>query len=134
MVIIQFAFDSDSSNPYLPHNHQHNAVAYSGTHDNDTLVGWLGSLTERQQQAIKQYLGTTDTVTPDMILRLVWSSVAQTAIVPLPDLLSLGSEARFNCPGVAEGNWKWQAPKNYLDTLSRLSIRTELETYGRITH
>ena len=133
MVIIQFAFDSDSSNPYLPHNHQHNAVAYSGTHDNDTLVGWLDSLTERQQQAIKRYLGTTDTVTPDMILRLVWSSVAQTAIVPLTDLLCLGSEARFNRPGVAEGNWEWQAPKNYLDTLSRLSIRTELETYGRIT-
>jgi 4-alpha-glucanotransferase len=108
MKVLQFAFDGKADNPYLPHNYTSEAMVYTGTHDNDTTVGWYQQLPEGDKHAVRQYLGTDATdVSWDMI-RLASGSVARMAIFPAQDLLSLGAEARFNFPGKAQGNWSWR--------------------------
>jgi 4-alpha-glucanotransferase len=109
MKILQFAFDGDPANIYLPHNHQRNAVVYSGTHDNDTVNGWYHQLDENTRRLVREYLQldeSTEITWP--IIATTLASVADTAIIPLQDLLGLGSEARMNTPGTTEGNWGWR--------------------------
>ena len=127
MRILQFAFGTDTSaNDFLPHNYPRNTVVYTGTHDNDTVVGWFEAREElasgsesstrspeqvrKEQRATLRYLGAADgsNIHWDMI-RLCLMSVADTAIFPLQDLLGLGSDARMNRPGQAKGNWEWRA-------------------------
>ena len=131
MKVLQFAFDSGPDNPYLPHNYHHHCVVYTGTHDNDTTSGWFAGQPTERRQAVLDYLGTpSDQIHWDLI-RLALMSVADLAIVPLQDVLGLGSEARFNRPGQAEGNWEWRFrwdqvhPKN-LEQLGHLT-----QIYGR---
>ncbi len=110
MKILQFAFDSGPGNPYLPFNYEgRNWVVYSGTHDNDTTVGWFESRDEGAQNHVGTYLGqvSDDGIHWDLI-RLASSSVANQAIFPAQDLLGLGTDARMNTPGLAEGNWGWR--------------------------
>jgi 4-alpha-glucanotransferase len=108
MKVLQFAFGDDARNPYLPHNYVQNCVAYTGTHDNDTTRGWYAVLSERERHVVRTYLGRDGhDIAWDMI-RLALQSVADTAIVPLQDVLDLGSEARMNFPGLADGNWRWR--------------------------
>ncbi len=108
MKILQFAFHSDEGDGYLPHNYIRNCVVYTGTHDNDTLRGWFDALEQDVQQRVLDYVdGDVNNVIQKMI-RLAWSSVAQMAIIPLQDLLDLGSEARMNIPGTPGGNWQWR--------------------------
>jgi 4-alpha-glucanotransferase len=94
----------------LPHNYHPNCVVYTGTHDNDTTVGWYHSAPGHEQEYMRYYAGVTpQSVEPAWdLLRLAWSSVANTAIVPLQDLLSLPTEARMNYPGRLGGNWGWR--------------------------
>ncbi len=107
MRILQFAFDGSPANPYLPHNHQARTVVYTGTHDNDTTLGWFRSLDANARGQVLDYLGCrAEEVLPSMI-RAALGSVAELAILPLQDLLALGSEARMNTPGTTSGNWRW---------------------------
>jgi 4-alpha-glucanotransferase len=127
--VLQFAFDGNSDNPYLPHNYIPNTVVYTGTHDNATTRGWFEALPEDQRRNVWNYLkrpgGNSDEVAWELI-RLGWSSVAGLAMVPLQDLLNLGAEARMNLPGSVEGNWCWRCtdeilPAPLLDRLAGLT-------------
>ncbi len=108
MKILQFAFDTDRTNPFLPHNYPKHCVAYTGTHDNDTTKGWFASAPEDERSFALSYLGIDESdVTWDFIWA-VWKSRAMLTLAPLQDLLDLGSEARMNLPGSTSGNWQWR--------------------------
>mgnify|MGYP001573688618 CR=1 FL=1 len=108
MRVLQFAFDGDPANPHLPRHHEPDSVCYSGTHDNDTTLGWWSSLPAAAQQTVRTLLGSPLSNMPGDFIDIVWDSPAPLAIVPMQDLLALGSEARTNVPGVAENNWRWK--------------------------
>lgn len=115
MRVLQFAFgafETDATDPYLPHNFDHNTVVYTGTHDNDTTVGWYTTASQNEQHNVRHYLDVDSSIAPATLawklVRLAWSSVANTAVAPLQDLLGLGNEARMNHPGQAYGNWGWR--------------------------
>ena len=115
--VLQFAFDGNSDNPYLPHNYVSNAVVYTGTHDNPTTRGWYEELPPYQRQNLWHYLNSPQRDSRDVawqLMRLAWSSPAALAIAPLQDLLNLGAEARMNVPGRAEGNWSWRCTDQLL--------------------
>jgi 4-alpha-glucanotransferase len=107
MRVLQFAMDTPK-NPYLPHNYVPDTVAYTGTHDNDTTNSWWKGLNTRDQSFMGEYVGHWIHEPAWEMMRLAWSSVAQIAVAPLQDVLSLGGEARMNVPGKADGNWKWR--------------------------
>ena len=117
--VLQFAFDGNSDNPYLPHNYPSNAVVYTGTHDNPTSRGWYEELPPNQRQNLWRYLNLPESDSREIawdLMRLAWSSPAALAIAPLQDLLNLGAEARMNVPGRAEGNWSWRCTEELLST------------------
>ncbi len=107
MRVLQFAFDG-RHNPHLPHNHVPNCVAYTGTHDNDTSAGWYASLAPKQRIRVQSYVNGADGHPARALIRAAWGSVANLAIAPFQDVLGLGSDARMNFPGTAEGNWRWR--------------------------
>ncbi len=107
MRILQFAF-SDPNNRFLPHHFERNTVVYTGTHDNDTTVGWYNSLHNSEREFLHRYLPGAGREIAWELIRLGFSSVADYAIVPLQDILSLDTEARMNYPGRAEKNWTWR--------------------------
>ena len=115
--ILQFAFDGNPDNPYLPYHYVPNTVVYTGTHDNATTRGWFETLPEDQRRNMWNYLkrpsGKSDEVAWELI-RLAWSSAAGLAIAPLQDLLNLGAEARMNLPGSVGGNWRWRCTDKML--------------------
>jgi 4-alpha-glucanotransferase len=119
MRVLQFAFDGHGDNPYLPHNFVHNTVAYTGTHDNATTRQWYEELPDYQRQNFWNYLQRAPGTSADAareLMRLAWSSPAALAIAPLQDLLNLGSEARMNVPGRADGNWRWRVREDMLSS------------------
>ena len=132
MKVLQFAFGSDPGNPFLPFNYTNNFVVYTGTHDNDTTVGWFNQASDYEKHNLLLYLGC---VSPEGIqwdlIRLALSSVANQAILPLQDILGLGNEARMNFPSVATGNWQWRYDTSALtqELSDRLKALTKL--YGR---
>lgn len=132
MKVMQFAF-SDSSNQYLPHNFTtSNCVAYTGTHDNDTAHGWWSTLDRKSKRFAQHYLGHRgDHIGWDLI-RLAFSSIANTAIVPVQDLLELDSEGRMNIPGSHDGNWNWRINPDALTPHIAERLREMTETFGRI--
>lgn len=107
MNILQFAFDGDPSNRYLPHNHSKNSVTYTGTHDNNTTLGWFDNLDARQKHLVYEYLNTSQPM-PQALVFAAMSSPANLAIIPMQDILSLASPARMNTPGICNGNWQWR--------------------------
>ncbi len=131
MRILQFAFGSGSENPYLPHNFDHNTVAYTGTHDNDTTRGWYNAAPDHVKDHVRRYLGRDGRDIVWDMMRTAWESVADYALAPLQDVLDLGSQARMNFPGRPAGNWAWRFQEEMLrpDILDRLANLTEL--YGR---
>ena len=142
MAILQFAFGTDSSaDSFKPHNYPRNLVVYTGTHDNDTIAGWwragVGDSTrthkevEEEQALTKLYLGTDGTEIHWVFVRAALASVADTAIVPVPDLLGLGSEARMNLPGRGGGNWGWRLEEGQLTETLRKRLGRLTEIYGR---
>ena len=132
MLILQFAFDGDARNAYLPHNHQPLNVVYTGTHDNDTSLGWFASLDESTRARVVEYLGVPVEPMPWPLVRAALASVARLAVLPLQDLLGLGSEHRMNLPGVARGNWGWQFREEQLTPALAGRLRAMVELYGRI--
>jgi 4-alpha-glucanotransferase len=116
MKICQFAFSGDPDDPFLPHNYPVNCVAYSGTHDNDTSLGWYQNAPEKEQDFCRRYLARSgDNISWD-IIRSVWTSAARITIAPLQDFLGLGTESRMNFPGIASGNWSWRVLSNQIDS------------------
>jgi 4-alpha-glucanotransferase len=115
MRVLQFGFDGDPSNLHLPHEHEPDAIVYTGTHDNDTTAGWYASLPEATRDLVRRYLGRGDHEVVDAMLRAAFASVGRLAVLPAQDLLHLGSEARLNRPGTVTGNWSWSLP---LDSLT----------------
>jgi 4-alpha-glucanotransferase len=143
MRILQFAFSSDTANLDLPHNYHRNVVVYTGTHDNDTTVGWFNSVagegSTRTAQQIKKerefcmrYLNTAGSEIHWDLIRAVLSSVANTAVVPLQDVLGLGTEARMNLPNSTKGNWTWRFKEGDLTDKHRGRLRELTDIYGRI--
>jgi 4-alpha-glucanotransferase len=132
MKILHFAFGSGWGNAYLPHNYSRNCVAYTGTHDNDTSLGWFNHLSAREKDEVRSYLGRTDDeeIHWDLI-RAAMNSVSDWAITPLQDLLGIGSEGRMNTPGKGEGNWEWRYTDGALTNELRDRIRSLSEVYGR---
>ena len=133
MKILQFAFDSDAANPYLPHNHIPHCVVYTGTHDNNTSEGWAAGLPAHVTRAMTDYLGVSGSDPAGDLIRTALMSVASTAILPMQDILGLPEEARMNLPGTAQGNWGWRMQKQALsDNLSQKWAQL-LKRYGRYT-
>lgn len=142
MRILQFAFGGAASNLDLPHNYIQNCVAYTGTHDNDTTVGWFHSHTgegstrddssiRREQNYCMQYLNTDGKEIHWDMIRAVWASVADSAVAPMQDLLGLGNEARMNLPASTTGNWYWQARTGDFSDEIAARLRELTEIYGR---
>jgi 4-alpha-glucanotransferase len=110
MRVLQFAFSGDGDNPHLPHMHEHDSVIYTGTHDNDTTLGWYSSLDEQTRRRVDSMLRVAPGSMPEALIREALGSVGQLAVIPAQDLLGLGSEARLNTPGTVHGNWRWTLP------------------------
>lgn len=130
MKILHFAFGGGAGNPYLPHNFRRNSVVYTGTHDNDTTVGWWQQLGADERNAVERYLGRGVKDPVAELLRLAAASVSRLCIFPLQDLLRLDSTARFNRPGAPDGNWQWRWQGDFfpdsVEFLKDLTVR-----YGR---
>ncbi|MDX8412543.1 MAG: 4-alpha-glucanotransferase [Mariprofundales bacterium] len=135
MKILQFAFGGDASNPYLPHNHTADMVAYTGTHDNDTTVGWWRDQPEALQQHVRQYLGLADDAdegeVTTQLMQQTLASVANLAILPLQDLLLLDSSARLNRPGTVDHNWCWRVSSAQVTQLPWQQLQRWNRLYGR---
>lgn len=135
MAVLQFAFGDDADNLYLPHNQRANSVVYSGTHDNDTTLGWYAATDEKARDHVRRYFRVSGQEVAWDFIRASYASVANLAIMPLQDLMKLGGEARFNTPGKAEGNWQWRYQSWQLEQLERESsayLRDLGVLYGRI--
>ncbi len=143
MRILQFAFSSDAKNHDLPHNYHSNVVVYSGTHDNDTTVGWFQSVAgegstrdaaqiEIEREFCLNYLNSDGKEISWDFIRAVSASVADTAVVPLQDLLGLGTEARMNLPNSTTGNWSWRVKTDALNDELAKRLRDLTALYGRV--
>lgn len=131
MSVLQFAFDGNPSNPNLPHNHERVGVTYTGTHDNDTTLGWWQSLPPAARQQLRDYLGQPAEPMPDALIRTAARSVSALAVFPMQDLLELDSAARMNVPGRATGNWRWRFSWQQVETSLARQMRELLTRYGR---
>ncbi len=134
MVVLQFAWTSDAANSYLPHNHRPNRVVYTGTHDNDTTVGWYASREGKEKTRIDRYLGPTEEPIHQSLIRTAYRSVCDLAVVPLQDVLGLGTEARMNTPGKEGGNWAWRVAEAELTEERATGLRELAGLYGRLPH
>lgn len=131
MRVLHFAFAGNSDDPYLPHNYNRNTVVYTGTHDNDTTIGWYRTVTEKERDKVRRYLARDGSDIAWDLTRLAFSSVADLAVVPLQDALRLGSEARMNTPGKPAGNWGWRYRQEQLEPWLAPALREMVELYGR---
>lgn len=131
MRVLQFAFDGDPRNPHLPAHHEADTVCYTGTHDNDTTLGWWTSLDADARRHVGHVLGQDEPAMPQALLDLAWASPAPLAIAPLQDLLGLGSEARMNRPGMEAGNWGWRLRWDQVPPGLAARLREALERHGR---
>lgn len=131
MKVLQFAFDSDD-NPYLPENHIENSIVYTGTHDNDTLCGWLKSASEETLARVEKKIPRRKNQSlADAIIRAAHASVAETSIIPMQDYLELESEARINIPSTNSGNWQWRLPRGYAKKQLSMRIAAMMDKYHR---
>jgi 4-alpha-glucanotransferase len=131
MKVLQFAFDSDATNPYLPFNFEFGAVVYTGTHDNDTTRGWFDSVDESLRHRVRLFLATDGHDISWDFIRMALRSVANIAIIPLQDVFGLGSEARMNTPGQTGGNWQWRFHEGMLTPGRAGGLREMIEVCGR---
>ena len=133
MKVIQFAFDSREESDYLPHTYTNHCVVYTGTHDNDTVMGWMKTAPKASVKYAKKYLNLTKEEGYNWgMMRAAWSSVADMAIVPMQDILGLGSEARINTPSTLGNNWKWRATPEQIDAKVAKKLYHYMQMYGRV--
>jgi 4-alpha-glucanotransferase len=131
MKILQFAFEGGPENPYLCHNHQKNTVVYTGTHDNNTTVGWFNECSPELIAHIMDYMAHPQEEMPWPLIRASMASVAKLAVVPMQDVLGLDAEHRMNTPGTAEGNWRWRFKWEWITDEVREKMRHIISLYGR---
>jgi 4-alpha-glucanotransferase len=131
MKVLQFAFDGNPDNPYLPYNIYPDSVTYTGTHDNDTSMGWFKNLSIEFQQHVKRFLGCTEDEFHQWFLRLALSSPSKLCIIPFQDVLGLGTEHRMNTPGTESGNWKWRFTEDLIRNEMLAAIADLTSVYGR---
>ena len=131
MKILQFAFEGGAQNPYLPHYHEPNSVVYTGTHDNDTTLGWFNGLRDDLKARVYEYLGMPHQAMPWPLIRAALASVSQLAIIPMQDTLTLGDTHRMNTPGTVEGNWRWRFTWEQVGPQVAERLRGMVETYAR---
>jgi 4-alpha-glucanotransferase len=132
MKILQFAFDGSPDNPYLPPHHGEQSVVYTGTHDNDTTVGWWEELDASTRELVRAVLIDPDEPMPWALIRLALASTARLAVVPAQDLLGLGSDSRMNTPGTDEGNWTWRAAQGAFDDALAAKVRALVTAAHRL--
>lgn len=132
MKVLQFAFDPREESDYLPHNYNSHSVVYTGTHDNDTVMGWVKTAPKECVNFAKQYLNLTKEEGYNWgIARGAWGSVSDLAIVPMQDLLGLGSDARMNTPSTLGGNWTWRATEDQITAKLAKRVLSYTRLYGR---
>ncbi len=131
MKILQFAFDSDSKNDFLPHNYDSNSVVYSGTHDNDTTIGWFNQAPEVEKHRLREYTRSDGSEVNWELIRLGMLSVSDQAIFPLQDFMDLGAEHRMNIPGTVGGNWEWRYTPEMLNDVDSDRIRQLINLSNR---
>ncbi|MBN2700072.1 MAG: 4-alpha-glucanotransferase [Methylothermaceae bacterium] len=131
MLVLQFAFEGGAGNPYLPHNHTTDNVVYTGTHDNDTSLGWFESLDSGGRTYLYDYLGQPGMSMPEALVRCAFASVAVLAVVPMQDVLGLGSDQRMNTPGTTANNWRWRFSWDQLQARHRDRLKHWVHLYGR---
>jgi 4-alpha-glucanotransferase len=138
MKVLEFAFDSrdsGSANDYFPHNFTENSVAYTGTHDNETLVGWFHSIPRKDLQMVRDYL--CDQYTPEKqlykpLIALVMRSISKTCIIPMQDYLGYDNDSRTNKPSTLGINWRWRVRKKELSAALQKEILSVTKRYGRM--
>ncbi len=134
MKILQFAFDSREESDYLPHNYNSNCIVYTGTHDNDTIMGWYEELNKEDKDLSIKYMNNANTKKADInwdFIRLAMASVAKTCIIPIQDYLGIGTEGRINVPSTLGGNWTWRLKKDEIDKKLLKKIKNMTKLYGR---
>jgi 4-alpha-glucanotransferase len=131
MRVLQFAFGDGPDNAYLPHNYDPVTVAYTGTHDNQTTIGWFRGLDDRTRGNVQRYLARDGSDIAWDFIRLASSSVADRALMPLQDVMRLDDDARMNTPGRGTGNWGWRYAPYQLNEGLADGLRDLTETYGR---
>ncbi len=132
MRVLHFAFGGGADNAYLPHHHIENSVVYTGTHDNDTTVGWWQSAPAPVRDHVRRYLRTDGSDIADVLCRAALGSVARTAILPLQDVLGLAGDARMNVPGQADGNWGWRVRADAFNAATSQRLRELVALYDRL--
>jgi len=136
MAVLQFAFGGGSDNPHLLHNHEMDQVVYTGTHDNDTVLGWWQNLPEEEKQIVIKYLPEAkNTDISWTLITAALSSVARTSMVTMQDILGLDSSGRMNTPATQKGNWRWRIPSSVgFDSLSpeAAKLKDLLALYNRL--
>jgi len=131
MKILQFAFDGSPDNPYLPHNHEELCVVYTGTHDNNTTLGWYQELSDQDRARVRHYLGDSQEPMPALLMRAALASVARLAVIPLQDVLELDGTHRMNVPGVAGDNWRWRFQWEQVQEHQKQRLQDWITLYGR---
>jgi 4-alpha-glucanotransferase len=132
MKLLQVAFeDIQPENSHLPENHEYNCVVYPGTHDNNTTVGWYSALSGAKKEAIANYVGAPFHDPAWEMMRICMESRARAAVIPMQDVLRLGSEARMNTPATTSGNWRWRLPSNYMTAPSVDALAKITTTHNR---
>ncbi|MCF6356714.1 MAG: 4-alpha-glucanotransferase [Draconibacterium sp.] len=131
MKVLQFAFSTDSAHKDLPHNYSENFAVYSGTHDNDTTLGWLKTVKGDERKLVIKYLGGRNKKALRKAIELALSSVAKTAIIPMQDILELGSKSRMNIPGTSTGNWGWRFYWRQIKRRQKRFLKELTEKYNR---
>ena len=135
MRVFQFAFLGDPASPHLPHTYEQNCIAYTGTHDNNTLLGYVWEMDESNRRRMLAYCGYTDENWDngyEAILRTMLQSHAGLVIFPIQDILGFGSDTRMNTPGRAKGNWSYRVTREQLFSIDRAALRAKNQLYGRI--
>ena len=131
MKILQFAFDADEESDYLPHNYEKNTVVYTGTHDNDTILGWIMSADDESLEYAKDYLRANDNNLAECMMISAMQSPANTCILTMQDLIGLGTQARMNIPSTVGENWKWRVTKDQITSEIAEWLRRYTEIYCR---
>ena len=134
MSVFQFGFDGNPNNPHLPHNYNNNTVAFTGTHDNNTLLGFMWEAEKELRQTVLDYIGYTNPNfdgSYDKIIECMLRSSAGLVLLPIQDILCFGADTRLNTPGLAENNWAFRITKDQLNLINKQELRDLNKLYGR---
>lgn len=131
MIVLHFAFENDSDSPHLPHHHTEHNIVYTGTHDNDTTLGWYNNLNEAASRQLANYTYRSADSMPWLLIDMALASSAKVAIIPMQDFLCLGTDCRMNMPGTPDQNWRWRFSWNQVDSGLAQGIKEHIKNFHR---